>query len=64
MTISLGIQVAKNEGCTSLTSQTAKKVKKDKNKCLSAFGVCKKAEEAAVELIHTCMSGAVKSMIT
>ena len=56
--------MAKKEGCTSLTSQTAKNVKKAKNKCLSAFGVCKKAEDAAVELIHTCMSGAVKSMIT
>ena len=60
----IGIQVAKNEGCTSLTSQTAKNVKKAKNKCLSAFSVCKKAEDDAVQLIHTCVSGDVKSMIT
>ena len=64
MNIFLGIQIARNEGCTSLTSQTAKNVKKAKNKCLSAFGVCKKVEDAEVELIHTCVSGAVKSMIT
>ena len=56
--------MAKEEGCTALTSQTAKDVKKAKNKCLSAFGVCKKAEDSAVQLIHTCVSGAVKSMIT
>merc|ERR1712218_448828 len=32
-----GIELAKKEGCTSLTSQTAKNVKKAKNKCLTAF---------------------------
>ena len=59
-----GINDAKKEGCTQLSSQTAKDVKKAKNKCLAAFGVCKKAEDAAVNLIHACVSGAVKSMIT
>lgn len=28
---------------------------KHKNNCIKAFGVCKKLEDAAIELIHTCM---------
>ena len=59
-----GIDLAKKEGCSSLTSQTAKNVKKAKNKCLSAFSVCKKAEDEAVSLIHACMFGAVKILQT
>ena len=55
---------AKKEGCSSLTSQTAKNVKKAKNQCLAAFSVCKKAEDEAVTLIHACVSGAVKILQT
>ena len=59
-----GIVIAKKEGCTALTSKTAKAVKASKNKCLTAFSACKQAEDEAVSLIHACVSGAVKSMIT
>ena len=62
LNIFVGIQVAKKEGCTALTSNTGKSVKKAKNKCLTAFGICMKAEDAAVVLIPNCMSGAVKSV--
>jgi len=57
----IGITIAKKEGCTALGQQTAVAVKKQKEKCLNAFKVCKKAEDAAVALIHTCMSGEVNT---
>jgi len=57
----IGIQIAKDEGCTKESSKQAKAVKKQKEKCIKAFSKCKKAEDAAVALIHTCMSGEVNT---
>merc|ERR1712037_568682 len=57
----IGIQIAKDEGCTKESSKQAKAVKAQKNKCIKAFSACKKAEDAAVALIHTCMSGEVNT---
>ena len=37
-------------------------VKKEKDRCLKAFSECKKAEDAAVGLIHTCIKGEVKTL--
>ena len=37
-------------------------VKDEKDRCLGAFGICKKAEDAAVGLIHTCIKGEVKTL--
>ena len=51
---------AKEEGCKA--DDTAKAVKEAKKKCIEAFSVCKKAEDAAVGLIHTCMAGEVKNI--
>jgi len=51
-----GIEYAKKKGCISLASNTAKKVKEAKNKCLTAFAICKKAEDSANSLIHSCNS--------
>jgi len=56
----IGITEAKKEGCSA--ESTAKAVKKAKQKCIAAFGKCKKAEDAAVGLIHTCMAGEVKNI--
>ena len=56
----LGITEAKKEGCSA--EQTAKDVKAAKNRCFKAFSACKKAEDAAVGLIHTCMAGEVKNI--
>jgi hypothetical protein len=57
----IGIVIAKDAGCTKESSKQAKAVKKQKTKCISAFSKCKKAEDAAVALIHTCMSGEVNT---
>ena len=51
---------AKEKGCKA--DNTAKTVKKAKNKCIAAFSVCNKAEDAAVGLIHTCMAVEVKNI--
>ena len=51
---------AEDEGCRA--DNTAKAVKKAKNKCIAAFSVCKKAEDNAVGLIHTCMAAEVKNI--
>jgi len=56
----IGIVAAKKEGCSA--EQTAKDVKAAKNRCFKAFSACKKAEDAAVGLIHTCMAGEVKNI--
>jgi len=56
----IGITEAKKEGCSA--EQTAKDVKAAKNRCFKAFSACKKAEDAAVGLIHTCMAGEVKNI--
>jgi len=56
----IGITEAKKEGCSA--EQTAKDVKAAKKLCIAAFAVCKKAEDAAVGLIHTCMAGEVKNV--
>merc|ERR1719250_483843 len=56
----IGITEAKKEGCSA--EQTAKDVKAAKKLCIEAFAVCKKAEDAAVRLIHTCMAGEVKNV--
>merc|ERR1712226_1709314 len=53
----IGITIAKAEGCTKKGKKQSQAVKKQKNKCIAAFSTCKKAEDAAVALIHTCMSG-------
>ena len=37
------------------TKDKQKIVTKHKNDCIKAFGVCKKMEDEAIELIHTCM---------
>jgi len=37
------------------TKEAQKAVTKHKNNCIKAFGVCKKLEDAAIELIHICM---------
>merc|ERR1712037_444696 len=57
----IGITIAKEAGCTKESSKQAKAVKKQKEKCIKAFSKCKKAEDAAVALIHTCMSGEVNT---
>merc|ERR1712088_1264026 len=57
----IGITIAKAEGCTKKGKEQAQAVKKQKNKCIAAFSTCKKAEDAAVSLIHTCMSGEVNT---
>merc|ERR1711936_1197288 len=57
----IGITIAKAEGCTKKGKEQAQAVKKQKNKCIAAFSTCKKAEDAAVALIHTCMSGEVNT---
>ena len=56
-----GVAAAKKEGCTKLTSDTSKAVKKNKNRCLATFGKCKKAEDECVGLIQACASGEVKT---
>ena len=45
-----------------MSTQAAKDIKNLKNKCVKAFGDCKKAEDAAVGLIHTCLAGEVKNI--
>jgi len=57
----IGITIAKDKGCTKAGKKQAQAVKANKTKCLKAFGVCKKAEDAAIALIHTCMSGEVNT---
>merc|ERR1711953_34091 len=57
----IGITIAKAEGYTKKGKEQAQAVKKQKNKCIAAFSTCKKAEDAAVALIHTCMSGEVNT---
>merc|ERR1712055_556362 len=44
----IGIQIAKDEGCTKESSKQAKAVKKQKEKCIKAFSKCKKAEESSL----------------
>jgi len=56
----IGIVLAKKNNCAAKDTATA--VKKAKNKCISAFSACKKAEDSAVGLIHTCMAGEVKNI--
>merc|ERR1712106_764233 len=56
----IGIKIARKAGCSA--SDTSKQVKAAKNKCIAAFSKCKKAEDAAVALIHTCMAGEVKNI--
>merc|ERR1712223_2262436 len=57
----IGITIAKAEGCTKKGKEQAQAVKKQKQKCISDFSKCKKAEDAAVALIYTCMSGEVNT---
>jgi len=54
-----GIVVAKEKGCTKASTESAKAVKKQKTACLKAFSKCKKAEDAAIALVHTCMAGEI-----
>merc|ERR1712130_377900 len=56
-----GIKIAKEEGCTTYGQKTAKAVTAQKKKCVTAFSKCKSAEDSAVKLIHTCMSGEVNT---
>merc|ERR1711936_404560 len=56
-----GVKIAKGEGCTSFGQKTAKAVTAQKKKCVTAFSKCKSAEDSAVKLIHTCMSGEVNT---
>jgi len=55
-----GMDIAKDLGCKNASS-TAKAVKKQKGTCIKAFGQCKKEEDAAIALIHVCMSGDIIS---
>jgi hypothetical protein len=57
----IGITIAKEANCTVESKKQAQAVKKQKTQCIKAFSVCKKAEDAAVALIHTCMSGEVNT---
>jgi len=57
----IGITIAKEKGCTQAGKTQAKAVKANKNRCIKAFSLCKKAEDAAIALIHTCMSGEVNT---
>merc|ERR1712083_459279 len=57
----IGIVIAKAEGCTKKGKEQAVAVRKQKTKCIIAFSACKKAEDAAVALIYTCMSGEVNT---
>jgi hypothetical protein len=57
----IGIQLAKDYGCTKYGADTAKAVKAEKKKCTAAFSACKKAEDSAVALTHTCMTGEVNT---
>jgi len=57
----IGITIAKEKGCTQAGKTQAKTVKANKNRCIKAFSLCKKAEDAAIALIHTCMSGEVNT---
>ena len=45
----------KKLGCDA--QQIAQKVKKAKKHCIDVFSSCKKTQDAAVALIHTCMAG-------
>jgi len=56
----IGVTEAKKYNCKA--TDTSKQVKAAKNKCVAAFSICKKAEDAAVALIHTCMAGDVKNI--
>ena len=47
------VEKIKENNCETKAAQKA--VTNHKNGCIKAFGVCKKLEDAAVELIHTCM---------
>ena len=58
----LGIVVAKEKGCTKASTESAKAVKKQKTACLKAFSKCKKAEDAAIALVHTCMAGEINTV--
>lgn len=59
-----GIVEAKEKKCSTFGSNTAKAVKAQKKKCIAAFSVCKKMQDAAIQLIHACMSGEVNSTAT
>merc|ERR1712126_353093 len=57
----VGITKAKEEKCSTYGSNTAKAVKAQKKKCIQAFSVCKKLQDAAIQLISVCMSGEVNA---
>jgi len=59
-----GITKAKEEKCSTYGSNTAKAVKAQKKKCIQAFSVCKKMQDAAIQLISACMSGEVNATET
>jgi len=59
-----GIALAKKEKCSTFGSDTAKAVKKQKKTCITAFSVCKKMQDAAIQLISACMSGEVNATET
>jgi len=56
----IGITLARSAGCSA--TDTSKQVKAQKNKCIKAFGDCKKAEDEAVGLIHTCLGASVQNI--
>ena len=51
--------LAKTFECNTFSIKTAASIKSSMNKCLDAFRICKKAEDAAVGLVHTCIPGRV-----
>jgi hypothetical protein len=55
----LGMALAKTFECNTFSIKTAASIKSSMNKCLDAFRICKKAEDAAAGLIHTCLLGKV-----
>ena len=51
--------LAKTFECNTFSIKTAASIKSSMNRCLDTFRICKKAEDAAVSLIHTCIPGRV-----
>ena len=60
MFYSSDITAAKKQKCQA--KPTADAVKKAKGGCITAFVSCKKAQDAAIGLINTCMKGEVKNI--
>lgn len=58
--VAADITAVKKEKCQA--KSTANAVKTVKNRCIESFGSCKRAQDDAIGLIHTCMKGEVQSI--